>query len=446
MGGIFYVIYQVAPSEESSIQWTSRAFGCLLLIALILLFQQFYVGYTGAFPQHADFTARNAQYGTICMEAWPVFSPDGCPYVYYYSSYLPPALLSKFLGFSSRNYLLLASNWIFLCATYLLICYKCKRVTLLPLLGLLTIQQIPVIFSTGYDFLFGSCWVRDFVGLFGNRNLAPDLFNQSASATNHAYLTAMASILILFSYKNRSTYLFVGALSVLYSPLGSLAIFPIVVYQLLRGLRVNSIIALLKDATSYFSLFIFVVTVVFYTQSESSEGGFTWGLSHIPTENISMFLALWVLNMVFFFFIFYRAAQGSALFWLIFITFNCLPFVAFGTNYNELMLKASLVFYIYAATLYPCIWQKDAPLYAKLLALFCVFVFVGNLRRSVPRALQSYSLASNIKDPYSSNYYSKAALEARYSNSRGYREFGGMKDTPSRPLLPGILRLPEGAK
>ena len=56
----------------------------------------FFAGHTGHFPQHIlDMAQRNAIYGNLYLQDWPIVLPDGRYLVYYFASFLPAAFASK---------------------------------------------------------------------------------------------------------------------------------------------------------------------------------------------------------------------------------------------------------------------------------------------------------------------------------------------------------------
>ena len=89
---------------------------CLLLA--------FLCGFTGHFQQHADFTIRNAIYGQLIAEPWPLVMPDGHHFIYYLGHWLPPACAASFCPAAYAPWLL--TGWTFLGLELALLTAACR--------------------------------------------------------------------------------------------------------------------------------------------------------------------------------------------------------------------------------------------------------------------------------------------------------------------------------
>ncbi len=451
LGCLYFVTTQPHANHLDSISWGKATIAKLLFAALVLLFSQWLVGYTGAFPQFADFSARNAQYGSLCRESWPMASAEGYPFVYYFSSWLPAALVTKLTSFELRNYNQLFFNWLLIFAAYIILCFRFKRISLLILLGMFCLATLPDMLRVLLSPVLGENFSWRFALFFDLRATAGNITTQCDHTANHGPIILLATALCLLKYKRASNYLLIGACALLYSPLGALGIFPIMLCQCLRGCTRMRVIQILRSPISYLSLAIVVITIIFYTQNSTSNTQIDWGLKYINPVVLHYFFIYWIGQSIFFLFLFYAHNKRDPIFWCSYLTFVCLPFVTYGGNYNEILFKASLPFWVCSSVFFAKLFKarlSSSPthhftnlhdLSVKVIAYGVVFCFCLNSIDTLHYRFRKFDLPSNIFDPYDSDFYSQKAIEVRQSKS-AKRDFGGMRDLPSDPIVPYILR------
>ncbi len=453
LGALFSLCRLSLVEKSQQLEWGKSAWAKLLLAALVLLFYQWMVGYTGAFPQFSDFSARNAQYSSLCRESWPMASKEGYPFVYYFSSWLPSALLTKLTFFEWRNYNQMFFNFALMLAAYVVLCVKLRRISLLALLGIICLADLPSLLDAVVAPVAGEGMGWRFSSMFNLRAAAPSLLTQCSHTANHGPIIMLAVALMLLRYKRLSIYLLIGSCALLYSPLGALALFVLLLVQCLRRGVLSSVFQILRQPLSYISVAIVGVAVIFYTQNSGSATQFELGLRNVEASVMHYFYIFWVGQCLFFFILFYPQNRRSPLFWAAYLSFICLPFISYGTNYNEVIFKASLVFWVCSVVFFvrifkpireddrKLVWRRQTILLSKILAYGVICCFVINTLVQMPRKFAQYNHPSNVVDPYDSDYYSEKALKVRQSKSR-YRDFGGMRDEEANPWISGILRKP----
>ncbi len=438
-----YLVFKIEFDQALHFDWSKRALILFSVIAAILFCLQVYVGFTGLFPQHGDFIARNAIYGTLCKNEWPVYSYEGYPLISYFMSWLPSAGLSKLLGWEWRNWIQLCFFWLLILASYLLICFRCKKMTILPLVALCTLDFVPRLFK-GFEFYecFGNVNICQKIhGLTAGTSYYLDAMHQWGTTTNHAAITILATSILILQFKQRWVYLFVGAASFCYSPLGACALLPIVIYQSFAGTIRENLLKLIKSPMSYASLLLLFVTMVFYTQCPFGTAEFHF-LSRLQIEpsfylNIAL---LYAVNLSILLMLVYRVAKTDMIVMISAIVFISLPFIYYGYNYNELMFKACLPLFVVLASVYPQIWEKRSPFIPKAVATIMIVCFCVEMSKMIPFRLNRWDSPTNIDDPCYSDYYSPAARSHRVADKSGFRYFGGVVDVLPTPLVKGILR------
>ncbi|WP_418682487.1 hypothetical protein, partial [Akkermansia sp.] len=109
---------------EGHLSLTGRGTVLLLLLSAGCLLLAFLCGFTGHFQQHADFTIRNAVYGQLIAEPWPLVMPDGRLFIYYLGHWLPPACALSFCPAAYAPWLL--AGWTFLGLELALLTAACR--------------------------------------------------------------------------------------------------------------------------------------------------------------------------------------------------------------------------------------------------------------------------------------------------------------------------------
>ncbi len=443
---------------ESRDQWKPaksriRFFALLASSGLVLLLVHWGFGFTGAFLQHSDFTARNAQFGTICREEWPIYSDESHPFVYYFAGWLPSAGLSKIFGFEWRNHAQILVNSLFLWLSYIILCLRYQRLSIWPFLALVSLTGLIYIPEAVLEPFLGAEWSLKYSVMFNLRLDAPSILSQCKSSVNHGAIIALASALCLLRYKHPSIYVYIIACSLIYSPLAAIALMPIALYQIFRERFVSSILRLFKNSLTYLAIIVAGIAVVFYTQNSASETSFRLGVENIDPLVAKYFWLYWIASSIFWLILLAPANKKNALFWLCYAAFVLLPFVTYGSNYNELLFKGSLPYWMAFCLFFANIfkkknlegcktWEKYTMRFSKLIALGCIFFWAINTVVYLPRFLSTYNKASNVRDPYHSDYYSPQARAVRESSNK-YRDFGGMRDQKGSPIIPGILIAPK---
>ncbi len=427
-----WALHSCRCPDLTPLRWSTSAILQAGIAVIIILLIQYLVGYNGEFPQHWDFRARNAQFGSLCRESWPIYSKEGYPLVYYFASWYPAAALSKLIGFEWRNELQFAINTIYLIVAYLVICYRVGRISLSPLVALLVITGWP-------HFSYMLLIKYSHVG-FEPQSLrfyhAP-FFHQMLASVNISAITFLASALLLLPYQRRSSYLFVAAIAVFNSPLSFFSLLPITLYQILKQQTRRGLLNLLRDPLCYLCPLLVLIAIIYYTQISTDGNGFGWGPSQISPYLTPLFWLQMASVVGFFSVLMYQAARHQPLYWVGLAAIILAMLLSYGENFNEILFKTSIPFYAILAVIYHKIWKKGASRIPQALSLLCLLLFCYYAHQEVNQMIKHYQKPNNVKDPFHSDYYSPEAYAVRQAT--GYRIFN-MPDQKPRPLIPHTLR------
>lgn len=416
----------------------SRRNLCVFIaVAIFLLLQQWFVGYTGHFPQHQDFAARNAMFGSLCREDWPMASAEGYPMVYYIAAWLPSALLVKTAPFVDANWAFMLQNSVALIAAFYVLCCRVKQVSVWVIVGAACLTDFPSALNNAYSFILNQEWLDyQYCSTCVPRWL--DLPLQTRTTVNHAPYLILAVSLVLLPLKSRYTYVLIGALLLPISPLGAIGLFPFIVWRFLQGgVRIKEA---LGNPVLWGAVLIVAVSVLFYAQSEVQQStlAFIWQMPHIGMS-YKRVAYITVLNIIIYGVIFIPFCRKKTEFWLAYALFIVLPFVFYGRNYNELIYKASAVCYVVFAALLPELFKQKRLLFSKAIIVFMCVTAVFSLFNHVAKCCSSFGdKEGNVCDPYHGDYYCEQAVLDRKKES-GFLPFP-TADTPPRILVPFILK------
>lgn len=411
----------------------------------LIVLSQYLVGYTGVFTQHGDFASRNAMYGTLCSEVWPVKAENGVPMVYYIGGWLPSALISKLAGFGCRNHLFMYQNVFILFAAYLLLCLRLRKVTLTPILAVAILGSVPEIFGTCFDRFFGACWVQDWY--FSPAPLWPSPWKQLSCTVNHGAYSFLAGALCCMRYKNGVTYAFIGALLLVVSPISTIALSPLILYKLMPVCR--DIKELVSGNICFMTTALVVMVMfVFFTQvsTQGARVNFLCAkMLHYGVADDVRILVSYIGTCGIILLLFVRGKMRDAEFWIVFISFALLPLCLYGYNYNEIMLKGPAPLWIFFCLYFAQVMGKKTQMIPRMTAAVLIGLFCLRGIKAVPRCVEQFrDYEHNICDPYGSDYFSAKATEAKRV-TKGYRVFPmpdelSMKPEECRPILSYILK------
>lgn len=413
---------------------------------IIIILSQYLVGYTGTFAQHSDFASRNAMFGTICREEWPIKAANGVPMVYYIGGFLPAAMASKLLGLDCRNHLFLYQNIFILFTAYLLVCVRLRRITLSPILAAAILGSIPSVFGITVDRFFGACWVQEwYFGCPASIPVWPEVWSQLANTVNHGAYSLLAGSLCCLQYRNKMTYALVGALLLIVSPISVIALSPLVLYKIMQAFRSKEGIKL-KDFTLIVSVSIVIVTFTFLTQI-STYGAeikllFIEMMHYRCIDNVHILISyIGTGSLLLFMF----GVGKNREFWVIFTSFMLLPIFSYGHNFNEIMLKGPAPLWVFFCLYFSQLIGKAKQIVTRVTALFLIGLFCLRILKALPGCIAQFGdCEHNVCDPYGSDYFSPEATEAK-KVIHGYRVFPmsdehSMEPEDCKPLIPFILK------
>lgn len=434
---VVWGILRAEPELSEKVSMKGGALWCFVIGALLICVQQWLAGYTGHFPQHGDFSARNAVFGSLCRESWPMASKEGYPFVYYAAAWLPSALLKKCIPVLDADWLFMIQNCLALIAAFYLLCCRIGRVSLWLVAGALCLDAYVWALQGVYDALFGGSWstVLHCERIFPSW---PNLIIQTQTTVNHGPYLILAMCLMLLPFRRPATYILIGALLLPISPLGAAGLFPFLIWRLFRGgLSVRS---LLRSAETWSGVLIFAACVLYYAQSavQSCSMSFIWQLPSFSEVYQRVFFN-WVLNVGLFGLVFIPFCFKRTEFWIAYGLFVLLPFIFYGCNYNELLYKASAVCFVVFAALLPELFAGKGHWISKSLVMLMLLKAVFVSVRGVCNDWSHFGdREHNVADIYKRDYYGEKAIADRNGGS----SYLLMRDAPARILIPYVLKTP----
>ncbi|MAT42511.1 MAG: hypothetical protein CL609_09235 [Anaerolineaceae bacterium] len=349
----------------------------IILVGIWLVFS----GIGGLGFQNDDFSGRNAMLRDLISHTWPVhydysdqpilqeiFGDQGA-LIYYFSFWLPSALVGKFFGWKVANYFLFLWTGIGVLLTILLIARYVKKTNIgyliififwggLDIIGFVLLNDLNLFgntqppFSTGlkaqlglslFNFLDNSqleWWIPPFqysaqtVQLFW-------VFNQAIPAW---LMTAL-----LLNIKNRKNIVFTYALILLFAPFPSIGLIPFVLYKLAFPINESTspnLKRIFRETISFqntiIPLILVVTSYLFFSATISSNPhNFIWELygqlgKYLP-QRIVLFL---VLEFGIAILLVYQ--KNNKFLWLAtFITLTIIPLYHYG-NHNDFVMRVSI--------------------------------------------------------------------------------------------------------
>lgn len=375
---------------------TKRGTVLLLLLSAGCLLLTFLCGFTGHFQQHADFTIRNAVYGQLIAEPWPLVMPDGHHFIYYLGHWLPPACAAAFCPAAYASWLL--AGWTFLGLE----------------LALLTAACLWGIRKTAWWTLLLLCLGSpaaslDFLGmplshLFPEYNAQMALFigipSQIFNTFNHAVPALLCTVLLLTRSLPASGYYLMGALLLPGSPLAALILLPFILYETLFrdsacGFRTGERLRPLLLHPVFWVAFLCVgVMSLFYAHLDGG-GQFSCLLSDQYAEafhytmrrmvlypdsvKYASFLLSLLLNVLLPGALLFAACRRMPLYYITLGGMACCFFFRMGVMNNELLFKAPAVLYPSLAFLFLHAFRTGSTRSRIFLAVYVTFTAIPSM-------------------------------------------------------------------
>lgn len=352
---------------------------CLLLVLLC--------GFTGHFQQHADFIIRNAVYGQLITDAWPLVMPDGRHFIYYLGHWLPPALVASFCPAACAPWLLAA--WTFLGVELALLAAVCRwgiRKTFRWALILLCLGS-PAAALENLGMPLSALIPEYNAQMVLLISLPSQLFN----TFNHAVPALLCTVLVLTRSLPVAGYYLMGALLLPASPLAALVLFPYILYETLfrrtapeqpPGARLHS---LLRRPVFWTAVLCVAAMSLFYAHLDGGSQftclpaapyaeAFHYGqqrmLLYPDAVKYASFLAALALNILLPGALLFSACRRNPLYYMTLGGMACCLFFRTGIMNNELLFKAPVVLLPFLALLFLHAFRNGGMRLRVLLAVY----------------------------------------------------------------------------
>lgn len=335
--------------------WVATLAGCLVVFELL-------AGFFGQAPQPGDFPVRNALYETLIRCDWPLRSAQGEYLVYYHCFWLPPALAAKLCGHIANPWLLLYA-WCFLGVAlgFSLFFLKLKgRVLglflLLCLMGCVTEWAG----TGGTGFLAAhnmDAAAHALDELFPVHNMSYVAWcAQVTWCYNHAIPLCVLVALLLSGSLPLLHRPYAAALALPASPLGSLAVLPLLVLQLIGGGNLRRV---LVCRSLWLAIPFVAVVALYFSMGEGAEPGTVFPLlGNRAVLQALLVCVCWTLLPACVFLWPYRKTSCFVTAFILCLLLPCViigapePDGLLGVRNNELLFKGSLPMFLCLAWLY----------------------------------------------------------------------------------------------
>ena len=355
-------IYRLIKNEKIVFKYEFNKKNILfMIISLVLIFVWCYFSGIGSFSfQNNDFNVRNAVLRDLIDYKWPVMfnfndriskivGYETVGFVYYFSYFLPSALIGKLFGIGSANLFLYLYSVLILFLIIFLIRNKFNKNLLFITIFFIFFSGLDILFEFNNILNFKHIeWWNEILQYSSNTTQLYWVFNQS--------LMIWLICILLFYLKKPSSILFVSSLSFLYSPFATIGMIPIAIGLILKNRDKRlSLINYLKKNICVFeiitSILILIIYGSFYLAAESSisENGFIFNYVDI-TKIILIYIIFIIIEFVVYLLPIYKDYKNDILFKIIVIELFLIPLYKM-TPSNDFCMRVSLgplfIFMIY---------------------------------------------------------------------------------------------------
>lgn len=413
----------------------------LFLLLIGCLFAVESLGINGHAQQSGDFIVRNAIYDSLVREDWPLYSERGEYFVYYAAYWLPPALLSKWLGAACSAALLWLWTTLGFALGFALLYSRFKRATLL-LMGILfltgpiaTWGELPYILKELSEKIpaLTPC-VAPAYSLLGSLNAGfnyVSFWNQIAFNSFNSALPFFVFIALLMASRPKPTEAFSSAaLMVSTSPLIAVVTFPYLIanqwnrrkfFQLTDLVRLAPFLLLLGCVACYFSCGNGGTAACLFSDLPEVTGE----LSH-PAKRFARYVLIMHLMIIPTFFLLRKQFKRTAAYKYSVLLIALLPLVWIGRWNNELLIKGSTLLFFLLSVMYALLIRYGKGLRRTAAIIFLSLTTIMFFWDMAARFLHYYSwnparMEQNIRSSWNGHL--------NHPDHRWYRNFWGARNS-----------------
>ncbi len=316
----------------------------LIAIAVIIMAWVWISGIGGYMPQKADWHWRNAILRDLIDYSWPVVYPDTeMGLVYYFTYFLPSALVGKLFGWNLANVTLLM--WTIL-GIILCVLFLCKYLNLSGLKQIVVLMIIFIVWREYDDIRLA------FVNLF-DATWAYEYTNNNALlqwVTNQTIVPWLATIMFLNNRQIRN-YAFLGLCVFAVAPLPFVGFFVLLVFDaLVQFVKSQNKLAMVKKEILSIQNIMAIITIfpifaLFYLSNSATTGGAGQGGIGLYMgdgyKGIVALLLFWLFNAIIFSVLIYKEYKKDHLFWIVTISLMIIPLIRIGDG-RDFCMRASI--------------------------------------------------------------------------------------------------------
>lgn len=388
-----------------------------LLGALILVET---ISFHGHFYQPCDFFVRNPIYQSIIDKPWPIYNSDGEYFIYYHAFWLPPALISKYIGnIISPATILFWWAYLFLAVALMLLFCKIKgRVLTFFIIIIILSTVVPdlgnyVIRFSESNFPHFSTWLWEH-GFGRDDSMRYVPFWESCRLSFNATLPGFLFLSLLFSGVLPKRYWCIPAAYIVQPALlCAAALFPWLILCLIKERKTFKNI--LTNIHTWICAILVLLQLVYFSclENGTSNNGFhvVWAEEGIGDGRTALMRTIHAIIL--------SAPLILSLYYLIEkryrknLTFiggciiaSIIPFVWIGMRNNELLLKGGLVVYFLFSWTLTFQWHHSSKIRKVCISIFLLVSSIHIVREvCVYKSLRDYGWSSekierHICDPY----------------------------------------------
>ena len=379
----------------------------LLIVLLVLAIWLIFSGIGNISFQNSDFEVRNAILRDLINHKWPliydfsnfsseymnVVNSNSAMLIYYFSYWLPSALIGKIFNFDIANIFLLLYSFASIVTIVLLIRNKTGNK-----LGIIIVLLI--LFS-GMDILCNPTQIFGINHIEWNFRIV-----QYSSLTTQLYWVYNQSIMIwlitslIINFKHPSSILFISSISFCYSPFATFGMIPIALILMInKKEKKDKWINFIKNNLSIFEiLFVIMLLIVFgsfYLSSSSklSFHGLIWKIKNISfNEFLAYYIPFIIFEFLLFIIIIYSKYKKDILFKTIVIELLLIPFYQV-TPSNDFCMRSSIV-PLFLLMIYILLYLKDTKICSVKMILYILLLIgsvtpIHEIARSVEKTFTS---------------------------------------------------------
>lgn len=355
-----YKAYRNLYNSDCKIEIQGRWYLWTYLFALVVLW--IYFSGIGSFSyQNSDYIVRNPIFRDLINYKWPVIydlskmpnnitsitGTDKVMFVYYFTYWLPSAVIGKMCGEVVANVALLLWTVLGILLIFYFIARYLRKLSYHIILVFIVFSGLDIIGTfirrgTYHFFDHLECW--SFFQYSSNTTLLYWVFNQAVP-------TWLITI-IMMNYKNRKSVLFIASTIFCYSPFATFGIIPIAVYMYLKRYEYDKDISIkhrivrgITIENCFMPIMMLVVFGLFYMSNSGSVGLYGWTFTMMTGWTFKGMVYIYIVSIVLeiglYFVIIRKYLRGNKILIVSLVSLLLIPFYKI-TPANDFAMRGSI--------------------------------------------------------------------------------------------------------